>query len=153
MTEELKKEYTRKITQANRTQITVLTFEMALEYINDAENAAADADFDVAVKRSKKCVEQLLLSLDYKYGISLTLMRIYNYVLHLYTRSLTHREFAHLAEARKLLGTLRDSFAEVAKNDTSLPLMKNTEEVYTGLTYGRNGVNSNVSDFNRGFRA
>lgn len=153
MTEELKKEYTRKITQANRSQITVLTYEMALDYINDAENAVSDTDFDMAVKRSKKCIEHLLLALDYKYGISVTLMRIYNYVLHLFMKALSHRDPSELSEAKKILEKLHSSFEEVAKSDTSAPLMKNTEEVYTGLTYGKNGVNSSVSDYNRGFRA
>ena len=152
MTEELKKEYTRRITQANRSQITVLTFEMALEYIKDAENAASDAEFDIAVKRSKKCVEQLLLALDYKYGLSFTLMRIYNYVLLIYTKALSRRQFSELKEARKILQGLHDSFEEAAKSDNSAPLMKNTEEVYTGLTYGKTGVNSSVADYNRGFR-
>lgn len=152
MTEEQKKEYTRKITHANRTQITVLTFEMALDYIADAENAQNTEDFDLAVKRSKKCIEHLLLALDYKYGLSFTLMRIYNYVLQLYTKALSRRNPAELAEAKKILSGLHASFEEVAKSDDSAPLMSNTEEVYTGLTYGKSGVNTSVSDYNRGFR-
>ena len=152
MTEELKKEYTRKITHANRSQITVLTFEMALDYIADAENASNAEEFDVAVKRSKKCVEQLLLALDYKYGLSFTLMRIYNYVLQLYLKALSQRNPSKLAEVKKILSSLHDSFAEASKSDTSAPLMSNTEEVYTGLTYGKTGVNTSVSDYNRGFR-
>lgn len=152
MTEELKKEYTRKITHANRSQITVLTFEMALDYIADAENAANIEEFDIAVKRSKKCVEQLLLSLDYKYGLSFTLMRIYNYVLQLYMKALSKRDSSILAEVNKILKGLHDSFEEVSKSDTSAPLMSNAEDVYTGLTYGKSGVNTSVSDYNRGFR-
>ncbi len=152
MTEELKKEFTRKITQANRSQITVLTFEMALSYLEDAKEAASGPDFDIAVKRSKRCVEHLLLALDYKYGLSFTLMRIYNYVLQIYTKALAHRDYSMLTEAIGILERLHDSFKEAAGSDTSAPLMRNTEEVYTGLTYGRNGVNSSVSDYNRGFR-
>ena len=152
MTEELKKEYTRKITHANRSQITVLTFEMALDYIKDAENAAAGEEFDISVKRSKKCVEQLLLALDYKYGLSYTLMRIYNYVLQLYMKALSRRDPAELTEIKKILTGLHSSFEEASRTDNSAPLMSNAEEVYSGLTYGKNGVNTSVSDYNRGFR-
>ena len=152
MTEELKKEYTRKITHANRSQITVLTFEMALDYIKDAENAAAGEEFDISVKRSKKCVEQLLLALDYKYGLSYTLMRIYNYVLQLYMKALSRRDPAELTEIKKILTGLHSSFEEASRTDDSAPLMSNAEEVYSGLTYGKNGVNTSVSDYNRGFR-
>ena len=152
MTEELKKEYTRKITHANRTQITVLTFEMALDYIADAENAGTPEDFDAAVKRSRKCIEQLLLALDYKYGLSYTLMRIYNYVLHLYLKALSQRNTSEFGEIKKILTGLHDSFEEVSRSDNSAPLMSNAEDVYSGLTYGKNGVNTSVSDYNRGFR-
>ena len=59
-----------------------------------------------------------------------------------------------LLEAQKLLRKLGDSFREVAKQDTSAPVMKNTETMAYGMTYGRNDVTETVtSDANRGFLA
>lgn len=50
---------------------------------------------------------------------------------------------------------LRASFLEVSRQDTSEPLMKNTEKVYSGLTYSRYGANEMAQDTlgNRGYKA
>ena len=50
---------------------------------------------------------------------------------------------------------LKESFEEVAKQDGSGPVMENTQQVYAGLTYGRDSL-SEVTMYgnmaNRGFR-
>ena len=45
------------------------------------------------------------------------------------------------------------SFEKVAENDTSAPIMKNTQQVYAGYTYGRDDVVENCQELNksRGF--
>ena len=50
---------------------------------------------------------------------------------------------------------LRASFLEVSRQDTSEPLMKNTQAVYSGLTYSRGGISNETQTDNidnRGFR-
>ena len=55
-------------------------------------------------------------------------------------------------EAEKILKRLYTSFCEVAKSDTSGPLMRNTQQVYAGMTYGRTTLNeSYMEDSHRGF--
>ena len=48
---------------------------------------------------------------------------------------------------------LYTSFLEVAKQDKSAPLMKNTQQVYAGMTYARGAVNEDYMDVDshRGF--
>jgi flagellar protein FliS len=51
---------------------------------------------------------------------------------------------------------LKKGFVEVAKQDTRGPVMENTQQVYAGLTYGRNALNEvlvNANESSRGFRA
>ena len=49
---------------------------------------------------------------------------------------------------------LHASFVEVAKQDTSGPLMENIQHVYAGITYGKNDLVENcISDAQRGFFA
>jgi flagellar protein FliS len=62
------------------------------------------------------------------------------------------RSEAEIDECESLMKMLHASFVEVAKTDDSAPLMRNTEQVYAGYTYGRSDVNSS-SDVNpsRGF--
>ena len=58
-----------------------------------------------------------------------------------------------LLEAKKILGRLHGSFIEVARQDTSSPIMQNTQQVYAGMTYGRASLNENYMDLDnqRGF--
>ena len=58
-------------------------------------------------------------------------------------------------EVSGLMKKLRASFLEVSRQDTSEPLMKNTEKVYSGLTYSRYGANEMAQDTlgNRGYKA
>ena len=44
MTKELKQEYTLRITQANKTQLITILYEMALLYVGEAEDALATGD-------------------------------------------------------------------------------------------------------------
>ena len=51
---------------------------------------------------------------------------------------------------------LGKSFAEIAKQDKSAPIMQNSQKVYAGLTYGKNSLNEVFFDKNqasRGFKA
>ena len=53
-----------------------------------------------------------------------------------------------------MLKELKKSYEKVASQDTSAPLMKNTQAVYAGLTYGKGSLNVDLADqgADRGFR-
>ena len=60
-----------------------------------------------------------------------------------------------LTELQGFLKKLRASFYEVSKQDDSEPLMKNTQAVYSGLTYSKGGISNETQTDNienRGFR-
>ncbi len=153
MTEERKQEYTRKITQANRTGIIVLTYEMALDYIHDAREAENSQERTAAIRRAKRCVSQLHAVLNYDYELSFVLMRLYNYVNECLGKAQMKQDDAFFEEPEKILRKLHDAFAEAAKSDDSEAMMKNAEEVYSGLTYGPGGMNTSLNNASRGFRA
>ena len=52
-----------------------------------------------------------------------------------------------------MIQELKESFEQIALQDTSAPIMENTQTVYAGLTYGKDSLNLNLSDqgTNRGF--
>ncbi len=148
MTPELKQEYTRRITSANRTGIIVITYEIALGYLSDSREAAKKGDIEGCRKElnnASRCVEQLLAALNYDYALSVNLMRIYNYILECFRKVSYSRDLTGLDEPEKILKRLKDSFEEVAKTDTSGPMMNGADEVYDGLTYnarGRTNINT-----------
>ncbi|MGN0241666.1 MAG: flagellar protein FliS, partial [Candidatus Weimeria sp.] len=56
-------------------------------------------------------------------------------------------------EARDLIKPLRDSYAQLGKQDKSAPMMQNVPDTVAGLTYGKTDVNETQigDDSNRGF--
>ncbi|MBO6148027.1 MAG: flagellar protein FliS [Lachnospiraceae bacterium] len=151
MTAEMKQEYTRKITQANRTGVVVLTYEIALDYIADAKKAASKEGFLDSVRHAKRCVEQLRDVLDFNYSLSFVLMQLYNYVTIEMDKASFRNDPGRLSQCEEILSELHKSFSEVALKDNSAPLMENTQPVYSGLTYGPGGANDSVGNANRGF--
>jgi len=155
MTDETKKKYTLRIAEANKSEIIVIVFELAEIYIEDAVESYYDGDMEAYAancKKAVKCITDLLNALDYSYEISYPLMRIYNFLSSEITVSSVTKEVRRLKKAQELLTRIKLSFVDVAKTDTSAPLMGNTQSVYAGLTYGKNELNESFnSEINRGF--
>ena len=53
-----------------------------------------------------------------------------------------------------MIQELKESYEQVSSQDTSAPIMQNTQTVYAGLTYGKTSLNVDLSDqgTHRGFR-
>ncbi|MCR5107133.1 MAG: flagellar protein FliS [Lachnospiraceae bacterium] len=156
MTKELIQEYTLKITQANRSRIIVIVYDMTEQYIKDALEAFDHGDlltFRDNCRYAGKCVGDLLEALDFDYELAFPLMRLYVYISKEISMSSIKNDTEGLLVARGLLLSLRDSFEEMAKQDKSEPVMGNTESVYAGLTYGKNSLNESINGSgNRGFK-
>ena len=52
-----------------------------------------------------------------------------------------------------MLRELKESYEQIASQDTSAPVMENAQTIYAGLTYGKDSLNVSLSDqgTNRGF--
>lgn len=149
MTSEKKQEFTLKITSANKTQLVVIIYDMALAYLDEAVNAKKAEDkkaFLEAVDRGQKCVESLLSGLDFDYEISHALWHLYFYVIKILSRAIKNVDDNDICEAMRILTALRNSFEEVSKEDKSKPMMGNTQSVVAGITYGRNSLNEDLQN-------
>ena len=156
MQKEQIQEFTSKITLSNRTGLTVVTYEILFVYLRDAKNALEQKHWDSykqAIRQAQKCVDELIGTLNFTYSLAGELYRIYMYAKELLATALYKREESEISECEKILKRLYESFVEVAKTDQSEPLMRNTEQIYAGYTYGRKDVNTNSSSLNqsRGF--
>ncbi len=155
MQKEQIQEFTSKITLSNRTGLTVVTYEILFAYLADAKSALKEERFDdykQALRQAQKCISELMVTLNFSYELATELYRVYAYGKELLAKALYKRSETEIDECESLMKMLHTSFVEVAKTDDSAPLMKNTEQVYAGYTYGRSDVNSS-SDANpsRGF--
>lgn len=153
-----KKAYGARITQANRSELVVILFELMLDSIQTAQNSFASGDLEEAdreLKRAQGFLQEMRGSLDFQYEISTRLASLYRYVNEQLVSSIVRCKDVNLDSCQRVLRGLMTSFQEVAKQDTSGPVMENSQQVFAGLTYGKGSLNEIAVDVsgNRGFRA
>lgn len=158
MTQEKKQEYTLRITQANKTQMITIIYEMVMDYLNDTIDALAlgkRADADRSIGYAQNCIDELLRSLDMRYELAKNLHKIYIFskreLLVAGAKGSIHRVWKVQQNFKKL----HSAYLELEKADESARLMGNTQTVIAGLTYGRFSLNEDVTavSMNRGLMA
>ena len=155
MDNRLKQEFTRRLSQCNNGELIIIMYDIVFAYMNEARAAYAEnlyEEYKSGVKKTQVAVNTLCGALDLKYGIAKDLHRLYTYVNTCLAKSIYQNRLEGMDEAEKILKRLYASFCEAAKSDTSGPLMRNTQQVYAGMTYGRTTLNENcVEENHRGF--
>lgn len=156
MTKELKQEFTLRITQANKTQLITILYEMVLLYLDEAEEALAADDkamYKNALRKIRGCMNELTTSLHFEYELAQNLLQLYLYSNRELVRASIHYDKECLHHVRAIIEKLHEAYLQIEPQDTSGPVMGNTQTVYAGLTYGRNTLTENIADpaANRGF--
>lgn len=168
MTDELKQAFTLRISQANKSQMVVILYEMILAYVQDAEaainaihekNEAKQPILDdkialkEAIRKARGCNCELMESLDLEYEVAGRLLSLYTYVNRELIMSEIRRSEENLEHVERVIKPLLKAYREVAKSDTDSPIMTNTQSVVVGLTYGPLSVSETVTgqEANRGF--
>lgn len=149
MTRERKQEFILRISQSNRSELVVIIYEIILTYLEEAKDAFEKkemTEYRDSIRKAQPFVSELMEVLDFKYEISIELLQLYLYVNKALIRSIIRREKRDLESAIVVLETLKAGFIGVSEQDTSGPLMKNTQQVYAGLTYGRERLTESVND-------
>lgn len=165
MTDEKKKQYTLRISGANRTGLIVILYDMLLDYVEDAIQTAESCGeeplckekhegFHFALRHARGCIRELSESLDFHFTPSMELFSLYRYMDRELARAERNDAVAWIRPIPGMIKELREAFQTVAEQDGSPALMENTQTVYAGLTYGKTDLNVNLSDqgMDRGFR-
>lgn len=157
MESSLKKDFTRRLSQCNKGELIVIMYDIVFAYMDEAVEAYEKNDYEAyktAVKNAQKSIDALKQSLNHKYELSKELHKLYVFANNALAKAIYQNRLDGLREAESILKRLYSSFCETAKTDTSGPLMRNTQQVYAGMTYGRGTLNENFIDNNhRGFFA
>ena len=158
MTRELKQQFTRRISAANKTQLVVILYEMFLTYIQEARQAFENQDtegFRQGIKRAKGCLHELMMSLNYDYARAGNLLALYTFFDRQLTRADARKSAQELGHVEAMMRKLHDAYEAVSGQDTSPAVMANTQTIYAGLTYGKNNLTENLADqgSSRGFLA
>lgn len=156
MTIEQKKEFTLRISQANKTELLVILYEMALCYLDEADDAFLTRDrqsFTEAIRRVRGCIQELIYSLHIEYELANNLLSIYMYVYRQLNAAETRYDKKHLEPVKAVLQGLLDAYQKLAEQDDSEAVMEHTQTVFSGLTYGKNQLPENMVEQseNRGF--
>ena len=144
MTNEEINGYSYRVAQASRTELVVIMYDVTLNYLSDSMDYYENKNFESFrddLKKAQRVINQLSSALDMKYNISLELMRLYIYMNNVLVRSSIRKEVDELKVVMSMLEKLRSSFEKVSEHDNSGPMMKNTQQVYAGLTYSNGGLN------------
>ena len=155
MTDQRKKEFSLRITQANKTELIVILYEMYLDYLGEAENAAQDKRaFREAIRKARNCLNELMNSLNFDYDTAYHLFQLYLYVSREMTSADVCADVKPLKNCRMVIEELLTAYREVSRQDTSGPVMENTQTVYAGLTYGKGKLTESLAyQGNRGLLA
>ena len=154
MDREAIKTYSYRISQATRSELVVIVYDIIRDYLKDAVSTSDNAVFKEKLHMAMRGIDQLITGLDMQYELSGNLYVLYNYMKRTLIGAQVSYDKNVVNSIYDMLGQLRQSFYEVCRQDNSAPLMKNTEKVYSGLTYSKYGAgNETASDtlINRGY--
>jgi flagellar protein FliS len=156
MSSEKKQEYTLKITQANKTQLIVILYEMTLTYMSEAKEAHEAnnrKEFRQAIGRTRGCINELMASLRFEYELAIHILQLYMFVNRELAKAEVRMDITHIENSVKIIRKLMLAYRELSLKDDSLPVMENAQIVYSGLTYDRKDILDSLShSTNRGFR-
>ena len=150
--------FTLKIASSNGLGLISILYDIYEEYETDALDNFEAGQVDEAIAALKKCatvVSHLQKDLNFNYKVSGNLYALYDYVQRNVSKSIYKADSEGLIEAKKVMDELGDAFEQIAKEDTSAPLMQNTQSVVAGMTYGKGSLNESIlgNESSRGFWA
>lgn len=158
MTDEQKQLFTRRITNANKTEMIVILYEMVLIYVKDAGKALDIQDtesFHKEIKNAKACLKELQNSLNFENETAMNYFEVYLFLRRELSKADISCNKTALDNVCGIIGEMHETYRKLSEADTSRPVMENAQTVYAGLTYGKNSLNESLAgqDIDRGFRA
>lgn len=150
-------EFSLRVTQANRSELIVILYEIIeadIEHANDLFHAGDFTGYEKECRHALRVVNELMGALDYHYEISYELLSLYSFMNKSLVAALMKRDTKEFTAVLMILTRLKEAFKEVSRQDMSGAVMQNTQQIYAGLTYGRGTLNESAysyQDVNRGF--
>ncbi len=159
MTKEDIKDFTLRISTANKCGLIVILYDAILTDIRAARKCHLNNDmagFRKEVLDAGRFLNELISCLNFEQEMAYQFMRLYSYCNQRMAYALAGNHVEALNIIEEIITKLRLSFEKLEEQDKSGPMMQNTQAVYAGLTYGRGTLNETYvdpKDYNRGFSA
>jgi len=155
MTKQEIQTFTARISQSNRSELVVISYDIITTYIKHAREAlsANPGEFVRNIKLAKEVLEELKNALDFNYPeIAGSLMSLYLFLEKQLNACIFKKQDINLDTVLSIIDKLRVGFEKVAAEDVSGAVMSNTETIYAGITYGK-GTLEEMYEGKTGFRA
>lgn len=157
MTREKKSEFTLRISQANKTELIIILYEIAIAYIEDAMdlyNSDNIKDAKNCGNKALACIEEMQNNLHYEYDLAKKLKQLYLFMKKQIRTGVISGDFSGYDLVKKELSSLKDSYEQIKNTDTSGPVMQHTQTVISGMTYGKDKLLDSLTTecMSRGFR-
>lgn len=158
MTKEQIKEFTLRTTNANHSGLILVLFDVVKVYISDALSSYKEDDTENYLKyirMAKRSHNELMSCINPKDDLGRKVLQVFRFIYGRLAMSEVKRNPDDLDRCLGMLDNLRVGFEKLHSIDTEEPVMKNTHQVYAGLTYGKGTLSeSTLGDtYNRGFQA
>ncbi len=143
MTDELKNSFKLRVASANKTEMVTIIYDIMLAYMDDADQAVEHKNREervAAESHMRGCLSMLIESVQPDVSPAKELYQIYNYIGRLINRYAMKADRSAVEEMRRLVKSLRDTWAQIEKYDQDGPVMENSKQVYAGMTYGPGGL-------------
>ena len=168
MKKERVQEFATRVTQGSKTDLVVIMYDIILEDIAEARRIMAAGtgkmlygtqtreEYKKELLHAARFVSELMAALDFRYRLSYELRNLYVYAHKCLTEAAFSGEMHKLSDVEDMMSGLKTAFAKVAEEDTSGPVMQNSQKLTAGLTYGKGRLNEicvDPNDAKRGFLA
>ncbi len=158
MTKEQIKEFTLRTTNSNHSGLILVLFDVVKVYISDSITAYDNGNKEEYLKNirmAKKSHNELMSCINPKDELGRRVLSIFRFIYGKLSASEAGRKPVELDRCQGMLDNLRVGFEKLHSIDEEGPVMKNTHQVYAGLTYGKGTLSeSTLGDtYNRGFKA
>lgn len=150
---------TARIVEATSSELLVITYELAIDSIDNAIDALKsenEKQFKRYTNKAQSFVRELMNTLDMSYKISHELMPLYLFVNKTIIKAYMKKDEQPLKDAKRILNTLLDGWKDAGeKCKGERPLMENTQKLVVGLTYKKGLLNESMlnNGVNRGYKA
>ena len=143
MTDEQKQDFTLRISQANKSALVVILYDIFLTYAGEAEAASpADGTFHIAISKARGALRELIDSLHLDYEIAQSTYQIYRFVERELICADVRRDAAPIAATIRIMRQLRDAYAEAAKYTGPMLIIHGDADRTVNVSYGKAAAES-----------
>ena len=155
MTKETKQEYTLRISQANKSELVVIIYEILLDYLKECKENLEKGEMDAfheSIRKATGCIRELSSSINYRSNVSGNLLSLNIFCIKELAKADIHCSVEEIMNVELIMRKLYEATKKAGEKDDSPAVMNNSQFVYAGLTYGKESLIVNLNETsNRGF--